>query len=182
MDVIVQRLVARMLWSDMNRQPIRKAAIRLGIPILQGVACYRDLVDLERSHQDKGGGLTFLPSVPHEEERLRLFSAYQSLVSLWDRIRQTPPPLDGEEHGCLAHDECAATWTKLWLSAASSEQTMKHGAVDVLGRLKSMMMQLKKGMMESRTGMGLGCTLAALESITAARDDIVDGLIGHFQR
>lgn len=182
MDIIVQRLVARMLWSDLNRQPILHVAIRLGIPILQGVAYYRDLVDLERAHQDKGGGLTFLPSVPHEEQRLRLFSAYQSLVSLWDRIRTKPPAFEIDDHTCSEHSVCIATWTKLWSSVASSEQTTKHGVVDVLGRLKSMMIQLKKAMMESRTGMSLGCTLSALESITTARDDIVDGLIDHFHR
>lgn len=180
MDIIVQRLVARMLWSDMSRLPILHASIKLGIPILQGVTYYRDLVDLERAHWDKGGGLTFLPSVPHEEQRLRLFTAYQSLVSLWDRIRVSPPIFDIDPHTCSEHSECIATWTKLWQNAAISEQTTKHGVVDVLGRLKSMMIQLKKEMMESRTGMSLGCTLSALESITTARDDVIDGLIGHF--
>jgi hypothetical protein len=182
MDIVVQRLVARMLWSDMNRQPILYATCRLGIPILQGVAYYKDLVDLERAHQDQGGGLTFLSSIPHEEQRLRLFSAYQSLVSLWDRIRLSPPTFDTDDHTCSEHSECIETWTKLWSSAATSEQTAKHGVVDVLGRLKSMMIQLKKAMMESRTGMSLACTLSALESITTARDDIVDGLIDHFRR
>jgi hypothetical protein len=182
MDIIVQRLVARMLWSDMNRQPILHIASRLGILILQGVAHYRDLVDLERAHQGQGGGLTFLSSVPHEEQRLRLFSAYQSLVSLWDRIRLTPPTFSIDDHSCSDHSECIASWTKLWSSAATSEQTAKHGVVDVLGRLKSMMIQLKKGMMESRTGMSLSCTLSALESITTARDDIVNGLVDHFRQ
>jgi hypothetical protein len=182
MDTIVQRLVARMLWSDMNRQPILHVASRLGIPILQGVAYYKDLVDLDRAHQDEGGGLSFLPSIPREEQRLQLFSAYQSLVSLWDRIRLAPPTFEVDDHTCSEHSECIATWTKLWLNAATSDQTAKHGVVDVLGRLKSMMLQLKKAMMESRTSMSLGCTLSALESITAARDDIVDGLIDHFRR
>lgn len=182
-DIITHKLVARMLWSDMSRQPILQVATKLGLTTLQGVAHYRELVDLERSHPDhqKHPGLAFLSGIQHEEKRLRLFSAYHSILSLWDRIRLTPPSFVPEDHTCSTHSECLITWSKLWVTAASSEQTSKHGIVDILGRLKSMMIQVKKEMMASGTGMSLGCTLSALESITSARDDIVAGLIGHFR-
>jgi len=182
--LITQKLIARMLWSDMNRQPILQVATRFGLTTLQGVVQYRELVDLERSQLDhqKHPGLAFLSSIPHEEQRLRLFSAYHSILNLWDRIRLTPPSFVAEDHTCSTHSECITTWSKLWVTAASSEQTSKHGVVDILGRLKSVMIQVKKAMMESGTGMSLGCTLSALESITSVRDDIVAGLMGHFQR
>lgn len=181
-DVIIQRLTARILWSNVNRQPILQVATRLGLTTLQGVIFYRELVDLERAtHDKKSPGLGFLSAISDEETRLRLFTAYHSLVNLWDRIRSTPPPIITNDHTCTTHSECLATWTNLWLAVASSEQTLKHGSVDVLGRLKSMMIQLKKMTMENGNGLSLRCTLAALESIASARDDIVAGLIGHFQ-
>lgn len=181
-DVILQRLTARILWSDMNRQPILQVATRLGLSTLQGIIYYRELVDLEKAtHDKKDPGLAFLSAIPDEETRLRLFTAYHSLVNLWDHIRTAPPPITADDHTCTTHSECLATWTNLWLAAASSGQTLKHGSVDVLGRLKSMMTQLKKVMMENGNGMSLRCTLAALESIATARDDIVAGLIRHFQ-
>ena len=183
-DVIVQRLTARILWSNVNRQPILQVATRLGLTTLQGVIFYRELVDLERTTRDEktsASGLAFLSAISDEETRMRLFTAYHSLVNLWDRIRTTPPPIVATDHTCRTHFECLATWTSLWLAVASSDQTLKYGSVDVLGRLKSMMIQLKKMTMENGNGMSLRCTLAAFESIASARDDIVAGLIGHFQ-
>jgi len=184
-DVIIQRLTARILWSNVNRQPILQVATRLGLTTLQGVIFYRELVDLERTTRDesKTSGLAFLSAISDEETRIRLFTAYHSLVNLWDRIRTTPPPpiVANNDHTCRTHSECLATWTNLWLAVASSDQTLKYASVDVLGRLKSMMIQLKKMTMEDGNGLSLRCTLAALESIASARDDIVAGLIRHFQ-
>jgi len=161
-DIILSKLVPRILWSsDFDRQPILQLSIKLGIPILQGVIYYRNLV--QNPEQDQ--------------------SAYESLVRLWNRIRTTPPSFEKDKETCTdpEHIQCLATWSNLWSTTASSEQTVTNcGDVDVLGRLKCMMIQLKKAMESRSDAMSLGCTLLALESITVARDEIVNGLIDHF--
>ncbi|KAF8177005.1 hypothetical protein BJ912DRAFT_692766 [Pholiota molesta] len=91
----------------------------------------------------------------------------------------TPPTFI--DHGCTTHADCLASWTEMWLGAGSASQTLLHGSADVLGRLKTMMILLRKSMRTSTSPITLDCALAALESITATRDDIVSGLMDHFQ-
>jgi hypothetical protein len=181
LDSITHRLVARMLWSDVDRQPILDVAQARGLRKLQGVACYKELVDLEKMSVDVDGRPGTRPIFPPSmsvEKRMRFLSAHHSLINLWECVRTTPPVF--LEDGCTSHAECLTTWTDLWVGAAEANQTMRHGSADVLGRLKSMMIMLKKTMMESDS-MSLGCVLGALEAITGTRDDIVSGLMDHFQ-
>ena len=54
-----------------------------------------------------------------------------------------------------------------------------HGSADVLGRLKAMMLSLRKSLCGS-SGLTLQCKMTALEAITALRDEIIGGLMVHF--
>ncbi|KAF8157976.1 hypothetical protein B0H34DRAFT_706993 [Crassisporium funariophilum] len=177
LDTVTQRLVARMLWSDMDRRPILQVAESRGIRKLQGVAYYRELTDLERTTHD--GRFHTRPHFPTStliEKRMRFLAAHHSLTNLWESVRTTPPAIRG---GCATHSDCVDVWTELWHEAGMASQTSRHGSADVLGRLKSMMIQLKKSMMGSNA-MTLSCALAALESITTTRDDIIAGMMDHF--
>ncbi|CAA7262903.1 unnamed protein product [Cyclocybe aegerita] len=197
LEVITQRLVARMLWSGMDRNPILKVAESRGLTKLQGVAYYKELVDLDcMARGDRSGwstpetGFTVPNGYANEEKRHQLLEAHHSLVELWESIGTRPPTFSLPHAndmcesplslGCASHEECLATWKQLWVGAASAGLTLRHGPADVLGRLKSMMILLKREMMLSE-GISLGCTLAALESITTLREEIVSGLTGHFQ-
>jgi len=183
LDTITHRLIARMLWSDIDRQPILDVAQARGLRKLQGVVYYKELVDLEKMSFDVDGYTSsssrpVFPPSTSVEKRMRFLAAHHSLVNLWECVRTTPPVF--VEHGCASHAECLTAWTDLWVGAAEANQTLRHGSADVLGRLKSMMIVLKKTMMES-SYMSLGCVLGALEAITTTRDDIVAGLMDHFQ-
>jgi hypothetical protein len=179
LDTVTQRLISRMLWSDMDRGPILRVAEDRGLHKLQGVAYYKELVELEKStYNGRGDTRLVLPLSMNAEKRTRFFSAHHSLVNLWESIRMTPPILIPAR--CSTHAACMDTWIDLWGDAGVANQTLRHGSADVLSRMKSMMMHLKKSMMASNS-MSLSCSLAALEAITTARDDVIAGLMDHFR-
>ncbi|KAF8810212.1 hypothetical protein BYT27DRAFT_6494585 [Phlegmacium glaucopus] len=179
LDTVTQRLVSRMLWSDMDREPILRVAENRGLRKLQGVAYYKELVELEKSTYDGQGDTPLvLPLSMSAEKRTRFFAAHQSLVNLWESIRMTPPVCISTT--CLTHAACLDAWVILWRDAGAANQTLRHSSADVLGRMKSMMIHLKNSMIGSNS-MTLNCVLAALEAITTTRDDVIAGLMDHFQ-
>jgi len=179
LDTITQQLVSRMLWSDMDREPILRVAENRGIQKLQGVAYYKELVELEKStYYGRGDTRLVLPLSMSVEKRTGFVAAHRSLVRLGESIRMTPPAFISTS--CLAHEACVDTWIGLWRDAGAATQTLGHSPADVLGRMKSMMIHLKKSMIGSNT-VTLNCALAALEAITTTRDDVITRLIDHFQ-
>ena len=179
LETVTQRLVSRMLWSDVDRRPILRVAENRGLHKLQGVAYYRELVQLENSaHDSQGDTHLVLPISMSAEKRTRFLAAHHSLVNLGESIRMTPPNFIPAS--CSTHAACMDTWIDLWRDAGVASQTLRHGSADVLGRMKSMMIHLKKSMIGSNS-MTLTCALAALEAITTARDDVIAGLMDHFQ-
>ncbi|KJA23295.1 hypothetical protein HYPSUDRAFT_40127 [Hypholoma sublateritium FD-334 SS-4] len=181
LDLITHRLVARILWTDVAREPIVEVAESRGSRRLQGVLYYKELVSAERNAKPDGARKTPLvfPASISAEKRKHLLAAHHSLVNLCEWVRTNPPMF--VDNGCTSHAECLTAWSDLWLSAGSADQTMRHGPTDVLGRLKAMMILLKKWMLDSASPITIDCTMAALESITVMRDDIVSGLLDHFQ-
>jgi len=179
LDTIIRRLVPRILWSDMNCQAILQVAQDRGLRKVMGVIYYKELIDLENaSSENRKANRHIFPTEWPGEKRARFLAAHRSLVNLWESVRTTPPCFF--ESGCQGHVECLTTWTDLWLAAASSPHTTRHASSDVLGRLKAMMIILKKSMSELHP-IALECTLSALESITILRDDITANLMDHFQ-
>ena len=179
LDTVTQRLVSRMLWSDMDRGPILRVAENRGLHRLQGVAYYKELVELEKSsYNGRSDTPLVLPMSMSSEKRMRFFAAHHSLVNLGESICMTPPVFIPTS--CSTHAACMDTWIDLWRDAGVANQTLRHSSADVLGRMKSMMIHLKKSMMESDS-MTLSCALAALEAITTARDDVIAGLMDHFR-
>lgn len=163
----------------MDCGPILLVAENRGLQKLQGVAYYRELIELEKSTYDNRGDTFFgLPVSMGAEKRRRFLAAHHSLVNLGESIRMTPPIFIPAR--CSTHAVCMDTWIDLWRDAGVTNQTLRHGSADVLGRMKSMMIHLKKSMIGSNS-MTLGCALAALEAITSARDDVISGLMDHFQ-
>ena len=185
LDALTQRLIPRILWSDMDRRPILDIAGRHGLSKLQGVIHYKELIAYERAAYAAGHKPADYPLFPSEvdsdpQRRQELLAAHHSLLNLWECIKANPPHFM-EPHDCPTHLDCLATWSDLWAHAAEAQQTERLPTADVLGRLKAMMILLKKALRESE-GISLGCSLAALESITVEREDIVAGLMSHFQQ
>lgn len=178
LDVIHHRLIPRILWSDVHRQPFLEVVQRHGLTKLQGVIFYKELVDMAKASSEGTSGRLVFPRSFDVDKRMMFLSAHHSLTSLWECVATAPPPFI--DHGCPSHADCLAAWREIWVQAASAHQTLRHNPVDILGRLKAMMIILKKSVRES-SEITLGCTLAALEAITLTRDDIIAGLMAHFQ-
>ncbi|PPQ78735.1 hypothetical protein CVT25_010738 [Psilocybe cyanescens] len=182
LDMICHRLIPRILWSDVEREPFLQVAQNRGLRKMQGVLYYKELIEMDKASSNSNSRaspsrLIFPPSLA-VEKRMRFLSAHYSLCSLWECVAMDAPMFI--DHGCPSHAECLSAWTAMWTEAASAHQTLRHSSVDVLGRLKAMMLILKKTVRDSEA-MTLGCTLAALEAITLTRDDIIAGLMDHFQ-
>jgi hypothetical protein len=163
----------------MDREPILQVAKNRGLHKLQGVAYYKELVEFAKStYNGQGDTLLALPMCMNAEKRTRFLDAHHSLINLWESIHMTPPVF--VPASCSTHTACLDTWIDLWRDAGVANQTLRHSSADVLGRMKSMMIHLKKSMIGSNS-MTLSCSLAALEAITIARDDVIAGLMDHFR-
>ncbi|KAF9449117.1 hypothetical protein P691DRAFT_584774 [Macrolepiota fuliginosa MF-IS2] len=180
LDVLTRHLISRLLWYDMQPDAILEVAERHRLAKIIGVIFYKQLVNMEQpvlwSDNQISSRLVF-PSGIGVERRMQLLAAHNSLAKLWDRLRVTPPSLCHDR--CTGLEGCREAWTQLWIDATGASSISRHGSADVLGRLKAIMMSLRR-VLSGTTSMSVPCTLAALESISQARDDIIDGLIDHF--
>ncbi|KIJ96771.1 hypothetical protein K443DRAFT_106741 [Laccaria amethystina LaAM-08-1] len=177
-DLVTQRLIARILWSSIDHDSILDVARTHGLRKLEGVVYYKQLINLEQASSD--GRMTSQPvfsTSMNVEKRMGFLAAHHSLVNLWGHLRTTPPLFHAG--GCPSHSSCITAWGQAWTKAGGASQTMRCGSADVLGRLKSMMVILRKNLTETQS-MSIPCTLAALEAITITRDDIVSDLMEHF--
>lgn len=177
-DLVTQRLIARILWSSIDHDSILDVARTHGLRKLEGVVYYKQLINIEQASSD--GRMTSQPvfsTSMNVEKRMGFLAAHHSLVNLWEHLRTTPPLFHAG--GCPSHSSCITAWGQAWIKAGGASQTMRCGSADVLGRLKSMMVILRKNLTETQA-MSIPCTLAALEAITMTRDDIVSDLMDHF--
>ncbi|KXN82424.1 hypothetical protein AN958_02574 [Leucoagaricus sp. SymC.cos] len=172
LDLLTRRLISRLLWTNMRSDVILEVAERHRLAKIIGVIFYKELIGMEHISPS----ILVFPDGVDAEKRMQLLAAQQSLAKLWDRLRLTPPTFHHD--ACLNPEKCRVTWVQLWRGATRASSMMRHASADVLGRLKSVVIILRKTSVT--TSMSVPCTLAALESISRARDDIVDGLIDHF--
>ena len=185
-DLVTQNLICRILWYNTRPETILPIAEMHGLRTLQGVCYYRQLVKLERMSnvcdQDAGsyrGSIkTQFPENMGVETRLRFLSAHESLLSLWTQIRSSPPPFSTDD--CPFHDKCQCTWQAIWDEALEVDQVFFYGSADLLGRLKSILFCARK-MLADTMRMSTTCKLAALESLSILRDEIIEGMLTHFE-
>lgn len=177
-DLVTQHLISRILWYNTFPDSVIEIAEAHGLRVLQGVGYYRQLISMETpTTDDRNIVQPRFPSTVNTEKRMRFLSAHHSLLNLWDQLRATPPDIRAD--GCPSHGECIATWDHMWYEAGAVDESLRCGSADVLGRLKSVMIGLRKSMADTPC-MTLQCKMAALEAITEARDVIIDGLMDHF--
>jgi len=178
-DMMIDRLIFRILWQKLPPGPALVIAEKHGLRKLQGVAYYRQLVNMEqaspRSSRDTAQ-LIFPPTLD-VEKRMHFLSAHHSLSNLWKCLRMTAPVFQSD--GCPCHSTCLGTWRRIWLEAGKAATVMRHESADVLGRLHSM--EKRIGKLASDTPITLQCSMDALEAVSAMIDDIVDGLMDHFE-
>jgi hypothetical protein len=180
LDLVTQHLIRQILWYSTPPEAIIEfieIAKAHGLPALQGAGYYRQLINMEFRADDSDIIQPRVPLTIDSEQRMRFFSAHHSLLNLWDRLRTCPPTLSSV--GCPSHAECSVHWENMWFEAGALNETLRCGSADVLGRLKAVMITIRKSMCDA-PGFTLPCKMAALETIAALRDEIVDGLMDHF--
>ena len=185
-DLVTQNLICRILWYNTRPETILPIAEMHGLRTLQGVCYYRQLVKLERmsnacdrdASSYRGSMKTQFPEDMTVEARLRFLSAHESLLSLWTQIRSSPPPFCMDD--CPFHDHCQDGWQAIWEEALEVDQAFFYGSADLLGRLKSTLFCVRK-MLADTTRMSTTCKLGALESLSFLRDEIIEGMLTHFE-
>ncbi|KAF5377168.1 hypothetical protein D9615_006434 [Tricholomella constricta] len=180
-ELVTQHLISRTLWYNTQPEAILGIAEKHGLRTLIGVCYYRQLVNMERapSRRDSRAAQTVFPQSINIDKSMRFLAAHRSLLSLWEHIRSLPPALSCE--GCPSHVECELAWQLMWFQAGELDEVLRQGSADILGRMKALMLGLRKAMADAPS-MTMQCKMAALEAITDMRDEVIEGLITHFMK
>ncbi|KAF8238465.1 hypothetical protein L208DRAFT_289166 [Tricholoma matsutake] len=177
LNLVTQHIICQILWYNTYSEAIIEIAETYGLRALQGAGYYRRLIDMESFDDNSDMIELSVPLTMSAEQRTCFLSAHHSLLNLWDHLRTCPPTLFPS--GCLAHNQCSTNWERMWFEAGAENERLCCGSADVLGRLKAVMLSLRKSMCDA-PGLTLQCKMTALEAITALRDEIIDGLMDHF--
>jgi len=179
-NAVSRILIINILWYNfLPDSSLLSVAKARGLRRLCGVTYYRQLTRMPQTAAESPigrMGLVFSSSTD-VETRMRFLAAHHSLSKLWEHIQRSPPSLHCD--GCPSHPTCIATWRQMWLHASHSKRVVRIGPADVLGRLKAMLVLLRRMTSASPT-MNIQCSLAALEAVGALRDDIIEHLVEHF--
>ncbi|KAG6841538.1 hypothetical protein C0991_009903 [Blastosporella zonata] len=180
-NLVTQFLISRTLWYNVSPDVVLAIAEKHDLRTLIGVCYYRQLISLERLSSRRSSHVTqtvFLESMDIEK-RMCFIAAHNSLLQLWESIRAVPPTLSCQ--GCPSHMDCEAAWQSMWYSACQMDEMLRPSSADVLGRMKALMLGLRKAMADTHC-MTLQCKMAALEAITETRDEVIEGLVTHFMK
>lgn len=175
-DLVTQVLLSRTLWYSASPDVVLGIAEKYGLRTLAGVCYYRQLISFEHSMSRRNSCVTQFVSMD-TEKRTRFLAARSSLLNLWEDIRAVPPALSCQ--GCPSHADCEVAWQRMWYSACEMDEMSRPNSADVLGRLKALMLGLRKAMADAPS-MSIQCKMTALEAITETRDEVIEGLITHF--
>lgn len=181
LEVLNKKLMSKILWHDMSSELILPIAEKYGLRQLQGICYYRQLMTMERDahhFRRSDGSQLAVPLTFSVEKRMRFFHAHHSLVGQWERLCAHPPLF--QQATCLSHGLCLDTWVDLWHEVATSTPMLRYGPADVLGKLKTLMICLRKAMNETPS-ISMQCTLSALETIAMIRDEIITDLMNYFE-
>ncbi|KAG6919480.1 hypothetical protein DXG01_005739 [Tephrocybe rancida] len=180
-SLVTQFLISRTLWYDASPETVLAMAEKHGLRTLVGVCYYRQLISLERSSSRRSSRVTqtVFPESMDIKRRMSFIAAHNSLLELWESLRAVPPTLLCQ--GCPSHMECEVTWENMWYSACKMDEMLRPSSADVLGRMKALMLGLRKAMADAPS-MTIQCKMAALEAITEARDEVIEGLVTHFMK
>ncbi|KAG6902963.1 hypothetical protein C0995_008536 [Termitomyces sp. Mi166 len=179
-DLMTQILISRTLWYGASPEVVLGIAEKHGLRTLSGVCYYRQLISLERPMSRRNSRVTTVFSASMDiEKRMRFLTAHHSLLRLWEGIRAVSPALSCQ--GCPSHMHCEVAWQQMWCSACEMDEMLRPSSADVLGRMKALMLGLRKAMANAPS-MSIQCKMAALEAITKTRDEVIEGLITHFMK
>jgi hypothetical protein len=110
---------------------------------------------------------------------MRLLSGHWSLVSLWERLRRTPPKFSCGEGCNKGMGKCAAIWAERWSVACASKKINAMSSASVLALL-GVNRELLAVDQELAKNIPAQCKLAALDAVKTQVKVLEDGLADHF--
>ena len=130
---VISAWIPRLLSGKLQPIPAIVAADKYGLPLLQGVAYYAQVLEMDKTND------IFTPPPNHllsREQLISLLSGHWALVKRWEHIRKRPVPFQ-RSNGCTMHAYgCITTWNSRWDLYGMSEKLLAYPSVDVLGRLQ----------------------------------------------
>lgn len=188
LKLVEQRLISRVLWSD-ESSPSSASAYRIGefrdvvavaehhgLRRLRGALYYKYLVEMVGS-----GGLGWkLEMISDRQLRQGMIGAQNRLANEVGGLHQKAPDIEG--CCCASRDDCRQAWAKAWEDANMDVALggVECRDIDLLSRLKAVRRHLRSTL-PGVFGMGLSCTLTALEAIGEKRDRVIDELMDYFR-
>ncbi|KAJ7464743.1 hypothetical protein B0H11DRAFT_2051043 [Mycena galericulata] len=173
-----RRLIRQILHNKSSLDPALISLVEADAQLckIRGAVYYRQLVDMERRLEGRAGMQPVFPTSIDIERRMRFLEAHNALSALSAQLSAHAPPVPSD--GCPSHSLCLLSWEKIWARAAVESHAPSLGSADVLGRLRALMLLLKRMVSETPT-VSIDCGLAALEAVVTLRDGIIDGLLDH---
>ncbi|KAJ6622654.1 hypothetical protein B0H10DRAFT_2013738 [Mycena sp. CBHHK59/15] len=182
LDATIAQWTARIRRADAPCVPAILAADAHELPRLRGVAYYfhiQGMIAQQTSTTERGATLFHADPKLSNAQVMRLLSGYWSLVSLWERLRRSPPKVACAAGCKMAKGHCAAVWAERWAAAAASEKAIALSSVSVLALLAAMRDQLGTDQ-ELAKRASAQCRLAALDALQKTSIEFEDGLADHF--
>ncbi|KAJ6623605.1 hypothetical protein B0H10DRAFT_2008814 [Mycena sp. CBHHK59/15] len=182
LDATIAQWTARIRRADAPCVPAILAADAHELPRLRGVAYYfhiQGMIAQQTSTTERGATLFHADPKLSNAQVMRLLSGYWSLVSLWERLRRSPPKVACAAGCKMAKGHCAAVWAERWAVAAASEKAIALSSVSVLALLAAMRDQLGTDQ-ELAKRASAQCRLAALDALQKTSTEFEDGLADHF--
>lgn len=179
-DIMVENWISQILRGTLPPTPALAIADKHKLRTLQGASYYMKLIGTAAITTSTGG--MRLPEDPslNSAQSLRLLNGYFSLVATWERLRLSPPTYL-PPGACAAHAQCQNLWSSRWFKCSKSEDVLKIGSADILGKLTLMFDKLKAEDSSGRPiSYSLGCRTAALEAAAATIRRLSDELYNHF--
>ncbi|KAJ7143631.1 hypothetical protein C8R43DRAFT_1097543 [Mycena crocata] len=178
-DATVAKWTARIRHTEAPCVPAILAADEHELPELRGVAYYfhiQTMTAQQTTVTDRGATQFQMDSKLKNAQVMRLLSGHWSLVSLWERLRRSPPRFVCVS-GCAGR--CAAAWAERWGVATTAERVTRLSSANVLALLTAMreLLALDKELPKMMAAL---CKVAALESVRTQRKTVEDGLADHF--
>lgn len=189
-DALLERTITqwalRIRAGDAPSVPAILVADTHELPRLRGVAYYAHVQSMLAAQQEGEGGVTERGATQFATDPklsnaqvMRLLSGHWSLVSLWERLRRTPPKFVCGEGCNKGKGKCAAVWAERWSVACASKKINAMSSASVLALL-GVMRELLTADPELTKNIPAQCKLAALDAVKTQVKVLEDGLSDHF--
>ncbi|KAJ7741389.1 hypothetical protein B0H16DRAFT_1378251 [Mycena metata] len=179
LEATLSQWAARIMRGDAPCVPAILAADAHELSHFRGIAYYAHIqvMTAQQTALTERGATQFQtdPKLSNAQV-MRLLSGHWSLVSLWERLRRTPPKFSCAQN---CGGRCVLAMEERWMVAAASSKINALSSASVLALLAAMRDLLAVDQ-ELTKKIPAQCKLAALEAMKLTSKLVEDGLADHF--